>query len=64
MGNSKAPILFKSYEEFWFFCFGQCRDFRVGCANSCELRKQLEIPPHGKSYLGKMKGEIEWVGEL
>ncbi|MEM2112219.1 MAG: hypothetical protein QXX08_10165 [Candidatus Bathyarchaeia archaeon] len=64
MSDSKIPPLFKTYEEFWLFCFSQCRDFRVGCANSCELRKRLEIPPHGKSYLGKIKGEIKQIGEL
>ena len=51
-------VRFGTYEEFWRFCFGQCRDFKVGCAVNCPTRKKLGIPPFGKSYLGKMKGEI------
>jgi hypothetical protein len=51
-------LRFRTYEEFWLFCFGQCRDFKLGCAAQCEIRKKLEIPPFSKSYLGKMKGEI------
>jgi hypothetical protein len=41
------------------FCFGQCQCFKLGCAAQCEIRKRLGIPPFGKSYLGKLKGEIK-----
>jgi hypothetical protein len=58
VSEEKVPYSFRTYEEFWIFCSSQCRNFRVGCANNCELRKRLDIPPHGKSYLGKLKGEI------
>jgi len=55
----KILLKFASYEEFWRFCFGQCQDFKVGCAVDCELRKQLVILSHGKSYEGKLEGEIK-----
>ena len=55
----KVVLRFGRYEEFWEFCFGHCRSFRVGCACSCVLRRELGIPPFGESYLGKMKGEIK-----
>lgn len=59
MDDCRAVLKFTSYEEFWRFCHGQCPDFREGCASDCELRKRLGIPPFGKSYLGKLKGEIQ-----
>jgi hypothetical protein len=53
-----ALLRFRTFEEFWSFCFAHCTDFKVGCAAQCPIRKKLEIPPFSKSYLGKMKGEI------
>jgi len=58
LADPEIPLKFRTYEEFWYFCFNQCRDFRAGCAVHCPIRKKLEIPPFSKSYLGKMKGEI------
>lgn len=58
LSDSRASLRSRFYEDFWDFCSRQCRGFRVGCARSCELRKRLGIPPHGKSYFGKLKGEI------
>ncbi|MCJ7631794.1 hypothetical protein MUP77_05270 [Candidatus Bathyarchaeota archaeon] len=58
MNNAEAVLRFSRYEEFWHYCFCECRDSRVGCACSCGLRKRLKIPPHGKSYLGKLEGEV------
>ena len=58
MSCCKVLLRFKKYEEFWRYCFGQCRDFKVGCAVDCEVRKQLRIPPHGRSYEGKLEGEV------
>jgi len=52
-------LRFVRYEEFWRYCFFECRDFRVGCACSCALRGRLKIPPRGKSYSGKLEGEIQ-----
>lgn len=54
-----SKISFRTYEEFWVFCRRQCSDFNTGCANGCELRKQLGIPPFSKSYEGKETGEIK-----
>jgi hypothetical protein len=51
-------VRFRLFEEFWDYCLGRCGSFRVGCADRCELRKRLRIPPFGKSYFGKLKGEI------
>jgi len=59
MSDCKVLLTFKTYEMFWRFCFGQCRDFRVGCAVGCELRKRLGISPHGKSYVSKLEGEVK-----
>jgi hypothetical protein len=50
---------FRVYDEFWVYCFSECREFKVGCANHCRLREQLWIPPFSKSYAGKQKGEIK-----
>ena len=58
MSDCRVLLRFKTYEEFWRYCFGQCRDFRVGCAVDCGLRKRLEIPPHEESYEGKLEGEV------
>lgn len=51
-------LVFLRYEEFWSFCFLKCYDFNLGCAKCCLLRKRLGIPPFGKSYLAKLKGEV------
>jgi len=59
MSDCRVLLRFKTYEEFWCYCFGQCRDYRVGCAVDCELRKRFGIPPHGKSYESKLKGEVQ-----
>ena len=59
MSEIEFSLRFKTYEEFWRYCFGQCRNFKLGCAVDCELRKRLGIPPHGKSYEGKLKGEVQ-----
>ena len=55
MDDPEVLLRFRTYEEFWCFCFSQCRDFKLGCAVRCELREKLGIPPFGKSYLGKMQ---------
>ena len=52
-----SPV-FKTYEEFWIYCFSKCEAFKVGCAKSCEIRKRLAIPPFENSYLGKLEGKI------
>jgi hypothetical protein len=59
MSGCDVLLRFKTYEEFWRFCYGQCRDFRVGCAVGCELRKELGIPPYGKLYVSKLEGEVK-----
>ena len=41
MGDPDVLLRFRTYEEFWLFCFGQCRDFKLGCATQCEIRKRL-----------------------
>jgi len=58
LADPDVLLRFRTYEEFWSFCFGQCKYFKLGCAADCLLRKKLEIPPFSKSYLGKMKGEV------
>jgi len=58
LGDCKV-LRFQRYEEFWRFCFRECRDFKVGYAVDCEFRKRLKIPPHGKSCEGKLEGEIK-----
>jgi len=59
MSDCNVLLSFKTYEEFWRYCFCQCQNFKVGCAVSCELRKRLRIPPHGRSYKGKLEGEVK-----
>ena len=59
MLDCEISLKFSRYEEFWSYCFGQCRDFKLGCAVDCLLRRRLGIPPHGKSYLEKLKGEVK-----
>jgi hypothetical protein len=62
MGQVKAVMAFRTYEEFWEFCKRECLDRGVGCANRCMLRKLLGIPPFGKTYEGKLHGPVKVVG--
>lgn len=59
MSSCKVLWRFKTYEGSWRYCFGQCRDLKLGCAVDCELRKGLGTPAHGKSYVGKLGGEVQ-----
>jgi hypothetical protein len=61
MGQVKAVMVFRRYEEFWAWCNNQCPDRAVGCANKCILRKMLGIPPFGKTYEGKLQGPVKVV---
>ena len=45
-----SNLILGSYEGFWEYCKRRCRSFREGCAIKCGLRKQLRIPPHGRTY--------------
>jgi hypothetical protein len=56
--RNSVEIVFLRYEEFWSFCFSKCDDFKLGCARSCKVREQLDIPPFGKSYFAKLTGEV------
>jgi len=53
-----VSLVFSSFEEFWIHCFFSCKKFRIGCAEVCELRKRLGIPPFGGSYFGKFEGKV------
>ncbi len=55
----KTEVAFRTFEEFWSFCRRLCPDFKTGCANECELRKKLGIPPFSRSYEGKETGAIK-----
>ena len=37
----------------------QSVEFKLGCAESCRFRKAFGIPPFGKWYVGKFKGEVK-----
>ena len=58
LGSQLRTSTFASYDGVWVFCFLQCREFKVGCSESCEGRKQLKVPPFGPSYLGKLRGRV------
>jgi hypothetical protein len=58
LSECKVVLVFRRYEEFWRFCFSECREFKLGCAESCRFRKALGILPFGRSYADKFKGEV------
>ena len=54
----QVKIEFRTWEDFWRYCRQECSNFKTGCANECELRKRLGIPPFSRSYEGKETGLI------
>jgi len=51
-------VTFNTYQEFWNYCLAICPNRKTGCAETCEHRKKLKIPPHGKFYHRKFEGVI------
>ena len=55
-----AKTEFEYYEDFWDFCFYECPTKGLAlephsfCAGSCEHRKRLGIPPHGRRARGRI----------
>jgi hypothetical protein len=69
LGECKGELVFRTYEEFWDFCFSKCTEFKIGCASSCRFRRNLGIPPFGSCIWGSSKVSLEnrgdncWVAE-
>jgi hypothetical protein len=41
MVDCTVSLKFVTYEEFWRYCFGQCRAFKVGCVVIISLGKAV-----------------------
>lgn len=39
------------------YCYFECGNQRLGCANDCQIRIHFKIPPHGDKWSDERKKE-------